>query len=217
MHIIPAVPRQIPALCTNCGNVFNTRLGFSRNPSFVHDGRMFEIIGTGNEIISLGGQANCPSCNSIANFRCDLFDFVDDVFRDLRSLGKPEIIYLKELLKSYGETKRSKDDFTQMQQSAEQKGVKIFGKVVSENINEINALIALIAVMVSIVALAISGNEDEKPQSINIENIYTSVLDQPQNELPNYTSKILPKNQPCPCGSSKKFKHCCGKEYKLKK
>lgn len=217
MHIRPAVKRQIPALCTDCGNIFNTQISFSRNPTFFSNGHVFEIIGTGNEVMGFGGTSVCPSCKGLANFRCDLFDFVDDVFKELRNLGKPEIIYLKELLKTYSESQRTKLDFSQMKQVAEQNGVHIFGKVVRDNINEINGLIALVGVVLSFVALVLSMNEEEKKSNTNIENIYVTALKQNTQELPNYSTKDIPKNQPCPCGSNKKFKHCCGRQYKLKK
>lgn len=37
------------------------------------------------------------------------------------------------------------------------------------------------------------------------------VITEPQSEKPQITQKIG-RNEPCPCGSGKKFKNCCGKE-----
>ncbi|MBN1177761.1 MAG: SEC-C domain-containing protein [Anaerolineae bacterium] len=30
---------------------------------------------------------------------------------------------------------------------------------------------------------------------------------------PEAISKIVGRNEPCPCGSGKEYKHCCGKKW----
>jgi preprotein translocase subunit SecA len=40
---------------------------------------------------------------------------------------------------------------------------------------------------------------------------YTSVSNTPSQQKPNITGKKVGRNDPCPCGSGKKYKHCCGK------
>jgi preprotein translocase subunit SecA len=42
-----------------------------------------------------------------------------------------------------------------------------------------------------------------------------SEVPEPSSEIPQQTDKIpqgkIPRNAKCPCGSGKKYKHCCGK------
>jgi len=50
--------------------------------------------------------------------------------------------------------------------------------------------------------------EEEASKGMTLE--HNSTLE-PQNNQPIITEKKIPRNAPCPCGSGKKYKNCCGK------
>jgi preprotein translocase subunit SecA len=57
-----------------------------------------------------------------------------------------------------------------------------------------------------------SGDVTEEPQNIEVED--SSYLESQESKIDNtpYKAPKKPKrNEPCPCGSGKKYKHCCGK------
>ena len=51
----------------------------------------------------------------------------------------------------------------------------------------------------------IAGIEEDEPEDISDVR---KLLNSPK---PIVISVSTPKNAPCPCGSGKKYKHCCGK------
>lgn len=53
----------------------------------------------------------------------------------------------------------------------------------------------------------IIGVEPDKPE--DLENYYNAI--KRQNKEPLTVRKKPSKNSPCPCGSGKKYKGCCGK------
>ena len=54
----------------------------------------------------------------------------------------------------------------------------------------------------------IRNMEEEAKQGVRLE--HESTLE-PQNSEPIIAEKKVPRNAPCPCGSGKKYKNCCGK------
>lgn len=54
-----------------------------------------------------------------------------------------------------------------------------------------------------------NGGSRKDNNSVNIEEQY--VLDFGINKNAHAKSKKIGRNDPCPCGSGKKYKHCCGK------
>jgi preprotein translocase subunit SecA len=44
------------------------------------------------------------------------------------------------------------------------------------------------------------------------EAIATNAPEGPKKKMPVKTEKVAGRNEPCPCGSGKKYKKCCGKE-----
>ena len=50
----------------------------------------------------------------------------------------------------------------------------------------------------------------EREANENIEFIHEN-LNEPQKQEPLKIEKKIPRNANCPCGSGKKYKHCCGK------
>jgi len=49
--------------------------------------------------------------------------------------------------------------------------------------------------------------EQEKPKNV-VENRYA---EEGQEKKPVRKEKTVGRNDPCPCGSGKKYKKCCGK------
>lgn len=213
-NLRPAIPLQMPAVCTGCGNIFNTERGFFRYQLIPIGGNQYENL-DGASIVSIEGTVGCPVCGGGANFRCDLFDFVDDIFADLKKLGKPQIIYLKELLARFSESPKNQSDLEALRAQSEKQGISIFGKFWQNNKDELNTLIGILSIVVTLILWGIDHNKKEQAtidNSVTIENVYQVALKQHPKEIINKSEKIIPRNQPCPCGSKKKFKHCCGKK-----
>ena len=54
-------------------------------------------------------------------------------------------------------------------------------------------------------------NKNIPKDSVNINNLRTSSGSGPVKREPVKADKKIGRNEPCPCGSGKKYKHCCGK------
>ncbi len=51
----------------------------------------------------------------------------------------------------------------------------------------------------------------EEEAQANIELQHDSILEPEEEHTPIVAEKKIPRNAPCPCGSGKKYKNCCGK------
>ncbi|MCT4321776.1 SEC-C metal-binding domain-containing protein [Elizabethkingia anophelis] len=197
---------ELPALCSDCAIIFNTHVGFMRYPIIEIGGKHYEVVGEKPILESVVFKMGCPSCGKLTPTRMDLFDFVDDIFNDLKRLSKPEIIYIKELLDSFKKSP-SKENFEDITKKANDKRIYILGKVVSDNIGEITAILTLIGIILTGVIACIDNKQDEPKV---IQYIYQNGLHQNVEEKP--VQKAPYQGQLCPCGSFKKYKHCCGRK-----
>ena len=51
---------------------------------------------------------------------------------------------------------------------------------------------------------------EKPPQMQQRQTVQTQTNEKTQT--PAKTSKVVGRNDPCPCGSGKKYKNCCGKQ-----
>lgn len=220
-----AQPKEVPALCPNCGYVFNSHMGFFEHPVEIIDGvAYYNTLATSPTQIFDDRQVriDCPVCKyKKAELRSDLFEFVRETFNDLKQLGHPEIVYLENLFKKLG-TNFTEENFAKAEEEAESKikGLtifKLFRKYLKDpSTGNIIGLLSLITSIIGIFLTCIGSKEE--PKIINIYNITLNqnLKDDSTNKT-NDTVKTVPRkikigrNDPCTCGSGKKFKSCCGR------
>ena len=55
-------------------------------------------------------------------------------------------------------------------------------------------------------------DEDGNPLSQSRQRNIQAGTNAPQAQMPVRVEKKVGRNEPCPCGSGKKYKNCCGKD-----
>ena len=100
----------------------------------------------------------------------------------------------------------SYDMFEEMAQSIQDDAVKAVFSIKEVNSNEPNKIIKENDVLNKITNY--SKNEIANSFSGNTQNANTN---QPVRHEPVHVDKKVGRNDPCPCGSGKKYKNCCGK------
>jgi uncharacterized protein YecA (UPF0149 family) len=212
MKLRKAQSREIPALCSNCGYIFNTHTGYFPNEIIEILGKIYEKENSKSVITGLEGHTQCIKCKSKANFRTDLFDIVKDTFEELKSLGLPEIVLIKKLLEKITKENVSKEKYEEIKNEAEKSipNLGVFKRFKTMTNGDIIAMIGLLFAILTYVQTALEKNEP----NVKIENIYNTTLQQNITINPIEEVKGIPRNKPCPCGKNKKYKHCCGKNNK---
>ena len=56
------------------------------------------------------------------------------------------------------------------------------------------------------------GEETERNEDTTESCCSSSCGCEPQNGTIKYEGRKIGRNEPCPCGSNRKFKKCCGKK-----
>ena len=79
-----------------------------------------------------------------------------------------------------------------------------------EGYNQFQILLSTIQHDVAQAIYHASINRHEAPPPSPMVQV-TGNLSQKANQKPRVSSHKVGRNQPCPCGSGKKYKHCCGK------
>lgn len=186
---------NIPAFCDICGAAFPSGFAFE-NCRNIHL--------QGNK------SGPCPRCGGMGSVIDGVFDIAGDVIkilaapkRTIESLQK-----LSELLKEAAVKKQSAEDISSKIEK-ELPEYSSIAKYIPKNATELVAWLTLILVAIQTIN---NLGKDEAPD-INIilnQSVEQSV------EQKNYYPFVIPetppsRNSPCPCGSGKRYKHCCGK------
>ncbi|MBI3880150.1 MAG: SEC-C domain-containing protein [Verrucomicrobia bacterium] len=194
---------KIPVVCQRCGEFFVAA----------------HLIG-GNARVTFTdvGMGPCPKCGGMGKVPDGSYEFIDNSIRLLSGPGIT-IGHLKKLAaivlrakqtNAVAETVRSdvKKDLPELSHLAE-----ALPKTRAE-------LYAFLSLLVALIALLLKAEKSEPKQSVTAEQVINSVVIQNSSggtvnlnsgKSGKKSGVKIGRNDSCPCGSGKKFKHCCGK------
>ncbi len=180
----------LPAIC-KCGNVFNSNL-----------------VGGGSGTI-IGCKAQCPRCGKMASIPDGNYK-IGETETIIRALDIGQMNSLLIIAQQAIDERWSYEQVSEAVRPINSKIIRLLPRNKSELMNVIMIIIALLQLF-----LSKTTTNNYNTTYNNIEHNYH--YSDSTNTTMQYQTKSLaePKgrdrNKPCPCGSGKKFKHCCGK------
>lgn len=190
---------RVPAVCDNCGTIF---------PSG------FEVSNSTNISFSGCGAGPCPVCGGTGHIPDGVYNFLGNTIEFLSGPSR-SIVELERLAALLERAKTS---------NATSQAV---AKEIDESIPELSSikdwlpknrseLYAFIALLLSALSLMINQSESGEPSKVEVNTVINNVYQQapeaqaaPSPEKPKKQKAKVGRNEPCPCGSGKKFKKCC--------
>ncbi len=185
---------HIPAFCDNCGAAFNSGI----------------VVNNCRNLTLSGNRSGpCPRCGSMGSVIDGVFNVAGDVIeilsapqRTLDSLNR-----LSQVLRTAATEKQSPDEIARNIEAKAPEYSSI-SKYIPKNATELVAWLTLIFLAIQTI------NQLGKDEPPNVNIILNQSVEQsmdPRNYYPFSHPVPRSRNSPCPCGSGKRYKHCCGK------
>lgn len=188
---------RVPAVCDNCGAIF---------PS------TYEVNNSTNITFSGCASGPCPACGHMGHIPDGVYNFIGNTIELLSGPARTvaELQRLAAILKNAKEKQSSHQEISKEidKELPELSSLKdILPKTRTE-------LYAFIAIVISVIALLANQPQSKEPQKIEVNNVINNIYQQlpqtPETKNPiQKKSKKVGRNEPCPCGSGKKYKKCC--------
>jgi hypothetical protein len=191
---------HVPAFCDTCGAVFNSGI----------------VAENAKSITLVGNRAGpCPVCGGMGHIPDGVFNFVGNTIEILSAPQRSvdELTRLAKILRDAREKKETPEAVAQKIRE-ELPALSGLADLLPRTRAELYAFLALIVAVITLISQS-GGSENKSTnvtvnQTINqvfIETEKTAKPPQQQEQSP----KKVGRNEPCPCGSGKKYKKCCGK------
>jgi SEC-C motif len=195
---------DVPAFCDTCGAVFRSGIA----------------VDNSTNITFVGNRAGpCPVCGGMGHIPDGVFNFVGNTIEILSAPQRTvdELSRLATILREAREKKRSPEEVAQTirKELPELSGL---ADLLPKTRAELYAFLALIVAVVAL--LSQSGGGDSKSTNITVNQTINQVFIETEKvakspekaaQSPNKAVPKVGRNDPCPCGSGKKFKKCCGR------
>lgn len=187
---------SIPAFCDTCSTAFPSGI-FVENAS--------------NVTLSGNRSGPCPSCGGIGHVPDGVFNFIGNTI-EILSAPQRTVEELARLVQIIHEAKAKQQSNEQVAAQIKQElpGLSSLADILPKNRG---GLYGFLGVVLATVTLLI-----QSPPSQNITINVSQVVEQTfaaasapkQKQQESSQSKKTGRNAPCPCGSEKKYKKCCG-------
>jgi len=197
-------PIHIPAICDSCGAVF--RSGF---------------VAENARNITLSGNISgpCPACGDMGHIPDGIFNFVGDTI-EILSAPKRTVDELSRLARIIGESRDKKRSREEVAETIRKEVPELAGlaDLLPKTRAELYAFLALIVAVIAI--LTQEGQSGTNTTNVTVEQTINQVFIQTEKACkPNQKAEPpslqatprVGRNEPCPCGSGKKYKKCCGR------
>lgn len=191
---------HVPAFCDSCRLVF-------RSGIIVED--------TTSNTFDETRAGPCPICDGIGHIPDGVLDFVGNTIQIL-SAPQRTITELSHLAKILSEARETKQSSEEVAETIKEKipELSAMADILPRSRTDLYAFVALIASVIALLLQASqgdSGNTDVTVEhAINQVFIVTENVAR-QSEQRGQDKPRTGRNEPCPCGSSEKYKRCCGK------
>ena len=199
---------RVPAVCDQCGCIF---------PS------AFEADNAINISFSGCGSGPCPTCGGMGHIPDGLYNFINNTI-ELVSGPHRTVSDLERLAILLREARSHNLSYAEVTKSitSEVPELSSFKDLLPKTRNELYAFITIILTIITIALSQRNSSEDKKIEVNQVINniVYqqispTEAVQTPTSPLKSSSSttakskKKIGRNDPCPCGSGKKFKKCC--------
>jgi hypothetical protein len=187
----------LPMFCDSCGNAF---------PSGV-------AIDSATRVTNLSFSnytAECPRCGGIGRIPDGVYNFIDGTLTVLHAPERSikELKRLAEILKAARADPHKAADLEQKIQTEVPAFAQLLDKWKPKTAGD---RYALIGILLAAVGLVIAMRESSKPTTtVTVHQVIANTYVQAPAAAPKAHSKKVGRNEPCPCGSGKKYKRCCG-------
>ena len=188
---------SIPAFCDTCGTPFPSGLFFEN---------AINITLSGNK------SGPCPNCGGWGHVPDGVFNFIGSTI-EILSAPQRTIKELTRLAQIFREAKATQQSSEQVatQIKRELPGLSLLADLLPKNRGELYGFLALI---LAAIQLLTSSPQPSQNITINVSQVVEQTLANVSTTkaTPRITrqSKKIGRNEPCPCGSKKKYKKCCG-------
>ena len=192
---------RIPAFCDTCGAVF-------RSSIVAEDATNLTLVGI--------GAGPCPVCGGAGHIPDGVFNFVGNTIKILSAPQRTidELSRLAKILREAREKKEAPEAVAQTIRD-ELPGLAGLADLLPRTRTELYAFLALIVAVITLISQSCGGGNTTPNvtvnQTINQVFIETEKSAKPRPKQRGSTRKKVGRNDPCPCGSGKKHKKCCGR------
>jgi len=191
---------HVPAFCDTCGAVFNSGI----------------VVENATNITFVGNRSGpCPVCGGMGHIPDGVFNFVGNTIQILSAPQRTvsELSRLTQIIREAREKKETPEEVAKKIRE-ELPELASLADLLPKTRGELYSFLALIVAVIALITQ--SGRSENRTTNITVNQTINQMfveterhakLPQPQQRA----AKKVGRNEPCPCGSGKKYKHCCGK------
>lgn len=191
---------DVPAFCDTCGTAFPSGF-FAENSSFS---------------LSNFVAGPCPNCGGMGHVPDGLYNIVGNSIKVLANSKRSssELLRIAERLRAAKQRNATPDEMSATLKE-ELPELSSIADTIPKTRAELYAFITVILTIIGMIVTSLSSKESPR---IEVHQVITNIVESPnanynQNinpALPATRGKKVGRNEPCPCGSGKKYKKCCG-------
>lgn len=188
---------RMPAICDSCLMIFASG---------------FEVVDCANTTFSGCTSGPCPKCGDVGRVPDGTYDVFGDTLKLLSGPSQTieDLRRLSDILANARAQKASRDEVIATVEENVPK-LRSIGDFLPQTRPELYTVIGLVIAAIAL----LSGNGSKKSDT---EITFNQVINQIYGEnqpaksgRPAAAQEKIGRNQPCPCNSGKKYKHCHGK------
>jgi hypothetical protein len=189
---------HVPAICDNCAAIF---------PSGSDAEDSENITFAGNP------AGPCPVCGGAGHIPDGVFSFLAKVIENLSVPPRTNgvLISLAAILTESCRDARSPEEVAERINKEVPELAALSGLFPETK----PALYAYLALTVGVISLLLQEDRDkEGPTTVTVERTIDHLLTETKTLAASLSPQLktpLARNQPCSCGSGKRYKHCCGR------
>jgi hypothetical protein len=193
----------VPAFCDKCGAIFDSGI-------FVENSYNVSFSGS--------GAGPCPRCGGMGHIPDGVYNFIGNTIEVVAAPTRTvdELTRLAEILRESQARKESPEKVASRIKQ-EVPGFSGLADLLPQNRTEFLSYLMILLAIIQLVLQAITTNQTT--QNITINQVIQQVTVQPPTPARKInpsintrnTRKAVGRNDPCVCGSGKKYKKCCGR------
>jgi hypothetical protein len=190
---------HIPAFCDNCGTVFTSGI----------------VIDNCAHITLSGNKSGpCPLCGSMGTIPDGVFSVAGNVIKLLAGPQKT-INQLKKLAEILVEARRSTEEPSKVAEKIKREAPELSSIIdtLPKTRTELYSFLTVIFTAITTIIAVATLYKDHAPSEQDVEKMIGQAIERSFDERrpsEQGSSPVPRRIDPCPCGSGKKYKHCCG-------
>lgn len=194
---------QLPAFCDSCGTAFPS--GFA--------------IGGGGTATFIGNKSGpCPACGSMGSVPDGVFSAAGNIIR-LLSGPQKTIEQLQRLASVISEARTTVSEPNKAVERIKQEAPELSSivDVLPKTRMELYAFLTILLMAIATVIAAAAQYKDHSPSEVEVQKMIEETIErsfrergEAKKQQPHRAAPKPGRNDPCPCGSGKKYKKCCG-------